>query len=63
MAKKVKKSKVDNSIINIWTLNELFEIEQIQIPISLRMEFINFFGVEKLPYQPLVQSWLDLKNI
>ncbi len=62
MAKKGKKRKVDNSIMNIWVLNDLCEIEQIQIPTNLRMEFISMFGVEKLSYRPLVESWLNLKN-
>lgn len=57
-----RKKKVDNSIMNIWVFNDSCDIEQIKIPTELRMEFISTFGVEKLTYKPLVESWLNLKN-
>lgn len=61
MAKKRKK-KVDNSIINIWVFNDDCEFEQIQIPTELRMDFVKNFGVEKLSYKPLVETWLNFKK-
>lgn len=61
MARK-KKDKLDNSIINIWVFNDLCKIEQIKIPTILRMEFIKQFGVDKISYKPLVESWLNIKN-
>jgi hypothetical protein len=57
-----KRKKLDNSQMNIWVLNDSCEIEQIKIPTNLRMEFISTFGVEKLTYKPLVESWLNIKN-
>jgi hypothetical protein len=57
-----KRKKLDNSQMNIWVLNDSCEIEQIKIPTNLRMEFISTFGVEKLTYKTLVESWLNIKN-
>jgi len=56
-----KKKKVDNSIMNIWVLNDQNDIELVKIPTDFRVDFISTFGVERLAYKPLVESWLSLK--
>lgn len=57
-----RKKKIDNSIMNIWVYNDSCEIEKIKIPTKLRMDFISTFGVERLTYKPLVESWLNFNK-
>lgn len=62
MVKKRNKSKVDNSIMNIWTLNDQESLEQVHVPTKYKNEFISLFGLEAVPYKPLLESWLNLKK-
>jgi len=59
---KKKSKKVDNSILNLWVINEECSIEQIKVPINLRGEFVRNFGVEKLSLKSEVESWLKEKE-
>ena len=59
---KKKSKKVDNSILNLWVINEESSIEQIKVPINLRGEFVRNFGVEELSLKSEVENWLKEKE-
>jgi hypothetical protein len=63
MAKKSKKSKSDWSKLRLMVTNESGNFEIMEVPTTLRMEYVRNFGVLTVRTKEELQNWLDSKNV